>query len=397
MNTDSFAERVHQQPETDSKEKVVPLPMGIRRVDSAPAETATSPQDDEDEVENKQEAVPISDDSSELGDVFHNENEEMTDNGQKWVGASDRKTVKIEDEEFNEIDRLTQRLAMNPAKVRKQKALKNMDWEDRYHDEKMQTQRLLFGVDSDDEDEPVKPADVSEESQELTETKQPRRKPLIQDGELYIFQFPPVMPPLRVSRPARDPAATKKSPVKDEPDDDVAMADAAAPAPKGRGKAVDLTARNEDEGADEEANGSGSKKKAPDGGSSGKMEDQPSGFLGKLNVHKSGKISLDYGGMLFDVEMAIPISHAREAVLIVDHGENPDKDGYHGTAYGMGRIAGKFNAVPHWSSVKPWNVDPKELPPWGCEAAPEGTLAEGYAHLLKREKTKQQPLPPVDL
>lgn len=395
MNTDSFAERVLQQPETESKEKAIPLPMGIRRVDPDPAEVSAALKEDDDEDMEKEEPVPISDDSSEIGDIFHNDNEEMTDNGQKWLGAEAPKTVKIEGDEYHEIDMLTQRLAMKDSKVKKQKAFKGMDWEDRYHAEKMQTQRLLFGIDSDDEDDQDDAEHLSD-SKELREAK-PKRKPMIQDGELYIFQFPPVMPPLHVSRPARDLAA-KKSPVKDEPDDDVAMPD--APTHNSKGKAIDLTVKDEEEAPEEEAaagTGSSSKKKPTDGASTGKMDDQPNGFLGKLNVHKSGKISLDYGGMLFDVEMAIPISHAREAVLIVDEGEkDPDKDGYHGTAYGMGRIAGKFNAVPHWSSVKPWNVDAKDLPAWGCDAAPLGTTSKDYAHLLKKEKKQRQPPAVVD-
>ncbi|CAN8095681.1 unnamed protein product [Discula destructiva] len=387
MNTASFAEVVHHRPEIDSKEKPTPLPMGIRREDPKPAEASNAPEgaDDAADAADEDNPLPISDDSSDIGDVFHNDNEPMTDDGRKWTGAEEAKRVKIEGEEFHEIDKLTERLAMKSgpkASAKKPKPAKDMDWEDRYHADKMHTQRLLFGIDSDveDDDEETEDSKDSKESKELKDVK-PKRTPLIQDGELYIFQFPPVMPPLHVRKPAPG-----KNRIKNEPNDDVMMADAPVHDPN---HPVDLTNIKEEEEVIEEEGvaGSSSSKKKAKAGPSTKMEDQPSGYLGKLVVRKSGKISLDYGGMLFDVEMAIPISHVREAVLVVDKGDkNPDNDGYHGTAYGMGRIAGKFNAVPHWSAVKPWNVDPKELPAWGCDAAPEGTTLEDYAHLLKKKK-----------
>lgn len=370
MNTESFAEILHENIEVDSKEKATPLPMGIRRIEPKPAgaPAATTP-----EVEDA-DGMVISDNSSDIGDAFHNELDQgMTDSGKKWPGTAEEKRVKVEGDEITNIDHLTRRLADQKLKLsesKKKKAYENMDWEDRHHAEKMAAQRLLFGVDSDD--------DVEEEERDSKEPK-PKRTPLIQDGSLYIFQFPPVMPPLHVSRPPPGDAA-EKGPVKDEPVDEEEDVDMSGTPVHDPNNPVDLTkVKDEDE---EEVAGTGSSKKKKTNEPSTHMKDQPGGHLGQLLVRKSGKIQMNYGGMLFDVEMAMPISHLREAVLIVDKGGPADGDGYHGTAYGMGRIAGKFNAVPHWEDVKPWNVDPKELPPWGCDAAPEGTTLEDYAHLL---------------
>lgn len=368
MNTESFAEIIHENIEVDSKEKPLLLPMGIRRVEPKPAEAPAATPDVEDG-----DAMVISDNSSDIGDAFHNELEQgMTDSGKKWPGAAENKRVKVEGEDISNIDHLTRRLADQKLKVSKakQKAYEDMDWEDRHHAEKMHAQRLLFGIDSDEDDE-------DNESKEA----KPKRTPLIQDGSLYIFQFPPVMPPLHVSRaPTGD--SSDKGPVKDEPvdDDDVDMSDTPAHDPN---NPVDLTkVKDEDE---EEVVGTGSSHKKKSNEPSTNMQDQPGGHLGQLLIRKSGKMQMNYGGMLFDVEMAMPISHLREAVLIVDKGGAPDGEGYHGNAYGMGRIAGKFNAVPHWEDVKPWNVDPKDLPPWSCDAAPEGTTLEDYAHLLTKK------------
>lgn len=371
MNTESFAEIVHENIEIDTKEKIPPLPMGIRRVEPRPAEGTTAAPD----VENS-DALVVSDNSSDIGDAFHNELEEgMTDSGKKWPGAAEDKRVKVEGEEITNIDHLTQRLADQKLKMTKakKKVYEDMDWEDRHHAEKMASQRLLFGIDSDEDDK-------DDEDSESKEAK-PKRMPLIQDGSLYIFQFPPVMPPLHVSRPPPGDSADK-GPVKDEPveDDDVDMSGTPAHDPN---NSVDLT--NVKDENEEEVMGTGSSKNKKSDEPSTNMQDQPGGHLGQLLIRKSGKMQMNYGGMLFDVEMAMPISHLREAVLIVDKGGAPDGDGHHGTAYGMGRIAGKFNAVPHWEDVKPWNVDSKELPPWGCDAAPEGTTLEDYAHLLSKK------------
>ena len=79
-------------------------------------------------------------------------------------------------------------------------------------------------------------------------------------------------------------------------------------------------------------------------------------------------MQIDYGGMLFDCETGIPVDFLRTAVLTeMDDEKKPD--GYSGTAYGMGQIAGKFVAVPKWSDEEEWVVDPSELPPWGVDAA----------------------------
>lgn len=383
MNTASFAEILHENIEIDSKEKVPPLPMGIRRMDPKPAEVPVATPDAE-----EGDPMVISDNSSDIGDAFHNDVGEMTDTGKRWPGAAENKRVKVEGEEITNIDHLTRRLASQKLKLseeKKKKAYEDMDWEDRHHAEKMASQRLLFGVDSDNDDDDAD-ADADGEPKESKDSK-PKRTPLIQDGSLYIFQFPPVMPPLHVSRPPPGDVADK-GPVKDEPvddDDDVDMSGTPAHDPN---KPVDLTTvKNEDE--EEVVAGTGASKnsnnKSKSNEPSTSMKDQPGGHLGQLLIRKSGKMQMNYGGMLFDVEMAMPISHLREAVLIVDKGDAPDADGYHGTAYGMGRIAGKFNAVPHWADVKPWNVDPKELPPWGCDAAPKGTTLEDYAHLLAKK------------
>lgn len=371
MNTDKIAEFVtieDNEPTggtaaTKNKESTPTtlLPKGMFREEPVESDQPAIATTEEVEAAERGEAaavevVPVSsaEGSDEDGDLFNDDNDaEMKDDGRKWPGAKDAPQVKIEGEEITEIDMLTRRRAEKKREAKEaKKKLKFVDEEDRLDAEKLAYQRKLFGVASDDDD-----ADDDDEAAESKEkVKAEERKPLIAEGSIYLWQFPPVMPPLhKVER------AAKKSLVKDEPNDDVVMLNAPAHSSI---TPVDLTAADEvkEEGdADETGND--------------EPEAEPSGFVGKLIIRKSGKMQIDWGGMLFDCETGIAVSHYREAVLTEEDDEK-QPDGFHGTAYGMGAIAGKFNAVPHWSDVEPWVVDDSQLPPWGIDAAPEGTVME---------------------
>lgn len=359
MNTDKIAEIITIDDDemlVKSKEGTpIMLPKGMFREEPKEPdqpEIATT-----EEVEAAERGEPLlvsSGDASENGDEFYNEDDvEMKDDGSKWPGAKDIRRVKIEGEEFTEIDKFTRRRAEKKLEAKDiKRKMKFKDEEDRLEAEKMARQRKLFGVQSDDDSD-----------DELKESKA-ERKPQIQEGGIYLFQFPPVMPPLyKVEKKA----TVGKNHVKDEPNDDVVMLN--VPAHKSD-KAVDLTA--DDEVKDEDEDGAGptsSKKKERE------PEEEPSGFVGKLVIRKSGKMQIIWGGMPFDCEMGVSINHYREAVLTEDDDEKKP-DGFHGTAYGMGSILGKFNAVPHFSDVEDWVVDDSQLPPWGVGAAPEGTEME---------------------
>ncbi|KAF3770734.1 hypothetical protein M406DRAFT_326157 [Cryphonectria parasitica EP155] len=359
MNTDKIAEFITIDDDEAIKSKEgtpVLLPKGMFREDPKEPdqpEIATT-----EEVKAAERGEPLlvpSGDNSEDGDVFYNENDvEMKDDDRKWPGAKELSRVKIEGEEITEIDMLTQRRAEKELQAKDLKRkMKYKDDEDRLDAEKMAYQRKLFGITSSDDDS----------DDEFKEDKT-ERKPLIAEGAIYLWQFPPVMPPLyKVEK-----TSARKSPVKDEPDDDDVVI-LNAPSHKSD-KPVDLTAADDIKDEDESGAGLSNGKGQPEDD-----DEELSGLVGKLIIRKSGKMQIDWGGMLFDCESGIPVSHYREAVVTVEDDEK-HPDGFHGTAYGMGAVAGKFNAVPHWSDVKPWIVDPSQLPPWGVGAAPEGTDVE---------------------
>ncbi|KAK7749716.1 hypothetical protein SLS53_000295 [Cytospora paraplurivora] len=350
MNTDKIVEYVvieDNDEQVKSKEGTpVLLPKGMQREDPKEPEGPEIATAEEVEAADRGETIiPISSGSSEDDDedVFFNDADvEMGDDGRQWPGAKPDRRVKVEGEEVTEIDTLTTKKAMKKAEQKAKKLhTKYKDPEDQLAADTLAFQRRLFGVESDDESDAEAPDNA--------EAKVPR-KPAIIDGNLYLFQFPPVLPPLHIAE------KTQKSqgPVKDEPTDDVVMLD--APAHR-ESKPVDLTAADDSTPVKKEDG-------AADAKNDRQAEEQPEGFLGKLIVRKSGKMQIDYGGLLFDCESGIPVEFLRTAVLTeMDDEKKPD--GYAGTAYGMGQISGKFVSVPKWSDEEEWVVDPSELPPNG--------------------------------
>ncbi|PSR81224.1 RNA polymerase III RPC4-domain-containing protein [Coniella lustricola] len=371
MNTDKIAEFASVEDDeprastnaNKSKESTPTtslLPKGMYREELVESEQPAIATTEEVEAAERGEAVatvvvvPSAEGSDEDGDLFNDDDNdvEMKDDGRKWPGAKNAPQIKIEGEEITEIDKLAQRRAEKKREAKEaKKKLKFVDEEDRLDAEKLAYQRKLFGVASDADSEGDNDED---ETKEKAVKAQEERKPLISEGSIYLWQFPPVMPPLhKVER------AAKKGLVKDEPTDDVVMLNAPA---HSSSTPVDLTAADEVKQEDEDVNRA-------------ELEEEPSGFVGKLIIRKSGKMQIDWGGMLFDCETGIAVSHYREAVL-TEEDDDKQPDGFHGTAYGMGAIAGKFNAVPHWSDVEPWVVNDSQLPPWGIDAAPDGTVME---------------------
>lgn len=175
------------------------------------------------------------------------------------------------------------------------------------------------------------------------------------EGNVFLFQFPPVLPPLK--RKAK-PAAPQSA-VKDEPeDDDVVMLDQpsrdAAPAN------IDLTAEDadnkvkvEEDAADEQSAG----------GSNMPNLYEEGGYVGELVVRKSGKATLNWGGQILEMGMGAPTQFLSTVVLLEENDVKAKSDEIAGTAYGMGRIEANFVLAPRFSDVEEWVVNPEDLVP----------------------------------
>lgn len=352
MNTDKIVEYVvieDEEEQVKSKEgATVLLPKGMQRDDpKEPDQPVIATAEEVEAADRGETIIPVSSGGSEADeaddDVFFNDADvEMRDDERQWPGAKPESRVKVEGEEVNEIDTLTMKKATKKAEQKAKKLkTKYKDPEDQLAAETLAFQRRLFGVESDEDSDSDAPREI----------KAPR-KPAIIDGNLYMFQFPPVLPPLHVVERTQNSHGL----VKDEPNDDMVMLDAPDHKP------VDLTAADDFNTIKKEEGAANAARNPSQPG------EAPSGFLGKLIIRKSGKMQIDYGGMIFDCESGIPVEFLRTAVL-TEMDDEKKTDGYAGTAYGMGQIAGKFVSVPKWSDEEEWVVDPSELPPNGVGAA----------------------------
>lgn len=81
-----------------------------------------------------------------------------------------------------------------------------------------------------------------------------------------------------------------------------------------------------------------------------KLHDRfPQGFVGKLNIHKSGKVSLDWGGTSMEVRYGTEVDFLQD-VVCVEEGDEVDSetDEKLGNAYALGQVEKKMVLVPDW-------------------------------------------------
>lgn len=353
MNTDALFEVIEIEDDEESnkgKEKTPTLlPKGLRR-------DKTREQQVEVATEAELEAAAVAkaktrESTADSEDIFMSGSQPaMEDDAKVWAGAPEARRIKVEGEEITEIDTLAAKRAVReqPAEdgkpTKKPKYVYN-DIEEMMYAMQLRDQRQLFAIND--------PQDFDNNALTMDPDELPlARPPPVVPGNLYLFQFPPILPPLHVgSNPG-----PQKSRVKDEPSDDIVMLDSAPQAP---GESVDLTGDGPQVKQEGGAEDSGAKIPRDAGSEHG-------GFVGKLIVRKSGKMEIDYGGMTFEAEAGIRLEFLRTAVLTeMDDVKKPD--GYAGTAYDMGQITGKFVATPKWSEEDDWDVKSQDMPPNGVE------------------------------
>ncbi|KAH7318673.1 RNA polymerase III RPC4-domain-containing protein [Stachybotrys elegans] len=171
--------------------------------------------------------------------------------------------------------------------------------------------------------------------------------PANKDGRMYLFQFPPLMPPLHQTTAAKPPK------VKAEPQQDVSMD---APQRTGESSRIDLTEGNDDNDDDEAHPGQA-------GDELGFMSDMLSqgGLIGRLVVRKSGKVEMDWGGTTLEMNPATSMGFETTAVILEEKEEKPQAGVIGGESIGMGKIMGRFVLAPVWGEDEDWDVDPAEL------------------------------------
>lgn len=172
--------------------------------------------------------------------------------------------------------------------------------------------------------------------------------PANKDGRMYLFQFPPILPGLT---PGSQPQASTK--VKQEPVDIDMLDDADVPnTPTPVDLTQDATNDNTNNGVEDE------------------LEDErgfmpellaQGGMIGKLNVRKSGKVELDWGGRILELSPATGMNFLTTAVVVEENDEKAQPNVVGGDSIGMGKIMGRFVLAPTWTEEEEWIVSPEEL------------------------------------
>ena len=177
---------------------------------------------------------------------------------------------------------------------------------------------------------PIEPLSTMDESKEGDVPPQGPVNP--REDSLYLFQFPPNLPKL-----ARPDAPIK---IEDAPEDN-ATADAGAAQDN---QETTTIVKQEDGNA-----GLPTSKEAKH------TTDLQHGLVGKMHVWKSGKVTVDWGGVRMLVDKAHDSDFA-ETVVGLEMQSRNEKDGglsgeYQGTAYSFGQVRGKMVVTPDWKGI----------------------------------------------
>ncbi|KAK5167482.1 uncharacterized protein LTR77_007181 [Saxophila tyrrhenica] len=145
--------------------------------------------------------------------------------------------------------------------------------------------------------------------------------------KVYLFQFPPILPDLVPVPIKPDPEAAENG------TEDAMHVD---PAPPPAANTADKPIKVEDNASPPP--------KAP----------LPSGAVGKLHVHASGRVTLDWGGTAMTLNMGTEAGFLQDVLCVSlpegKMGEDGEALGT-GEAVSMGQVKGKFVVVPEWGEL----------------------------------------------
>ncbi|EFR04801.1 hypothetical protein MGYG_07808 [Nannizzia gypsea CBS 118893] len=157
-------------------------------------------------------------------------------------------------------------------------------------------------------------------------------------GQLFLLQFPPMTPNLVPPTREKESAAGQG--------EEAVAESAAAPAPAAQGS----VAIKEEEGA---ANPASTASTAPPLVTATNST-LPRGRVGKLNIHRSGKATIDWGGVNFELTKGSTVGFIQDAVILSDNMAG-SADGGASTRdkklWAMSQVTGKFVVTPDWDKI----------------------------------------------
>lgn len=77
------------------------------------------------------------------------------------------------------------------------------------------------------------------------------------------------------------------------------------------------------------------------------------GRVGKLNLHASGRVTLDWGGISFELDRATEVDFLQEALIVsnASTATGEDEDAEEKRVWAMGQLSGKFVVTPNWEAI----------------------------------------------
>lgn len=155
-------------------------------------------------------------------------------------------------------------------------------------------------------------------------------------GQLFLMQFPPMTPNLTISHTTSPHPSTSAAPTQPE-----RAEQPAEPAVKTEGEEVQVV----EDGASD----------VPKVITAATEWALPAGRVGKLNVHQSGRVTLNWGGISFDLDRATTVDFVQEAVIVSRPPEEedgaPPRDDSENRVWSMGQLCGKFTVMPNWDDI----------------------------------------------
>ncbi|EPS44727.1 hypothetical protein H072_1267 [Dactylellina haptotyla CBS 200.50] len=156
------------------------------------------------------------------------------------------------------------------------------------------------------------------------------------ENKLYLFQFPPILPVLEPVAAVED----GDSEIKQEEAGAAATADSSTnptdPETGSKPVVAEAKAKKERFTSFEEI----------------QRAKLPVGTAGKLQVHRSGRVTIIFGGVEFEVHRGVECEFLQDVVVLQKESGTLDERGKpKGRAWGMGQLKGKFVATPDISKL----------------------------------------------
>ncbi|EXJ94250.1 hypothetical protein A1O1_02643 [Capronia coronata CBS 617.96] len=176
----------------------------------------------------------------------------------------------------------------------------------------------------------------------------------IEDGKLFLFQLPPLTPFLLDEESMNHEPAVKAEP----------NADTTVP-PSGITVSIPSAVKKDPE-TDAVADPSLPHLLMDGMLTASEPTRLPSGLVGKLRLHKSGKVSLDWGGTDIEVQYGSEVDFLQDVVMVspgvkaegqgqengdADEAGATNKGKVPGTAYALGHVRKKLVLIPDWAKL----------------------------------------------